>query len=360
MRIRKPRESTDQYETACTTTAGPVTGLIAQPETSVRFIAEEAENRHIHTSGNTEGTACTTRAAPDTGRVNRPEASAKSIAENTDTVVYPLSHVMVSTRECSIPRLSVLENQTMAGVHSTETNNIPKQTTSVPACPINPPPVYMPILPTGYSRTPHIHSVQGLPTSGSVMHTTIASSLPIIMTAPIPYSTQCTSSSNYQRHISTVATSQLMAPTHKPTIYDNATQKMSSLNNHILNTDANNHILNTDANRPTYSVCDKIPGTYSQTELPQDMPSPWPAKSQSCPVTSISADVLNNANQWNGAKPKIRKTKKQPEESCDIDAREKLVSHRERILKEQERETCRKNHTKQQHSKRSLPNMKTK
>ena len=53
----------------------------------------------------------------------------------------------------------------------------------------------MPILPTGYSRTPHIHSVQGLLTSGSVMHTTIASSLPIIMTAPIPYSTQCTSSS---------------------------------------------------------------------------------------------------------------------------------------------------------------------
>ena len=105
------RTSINTEETACTTAAGPDTGLIAQPETSVRFIAEEAENRHIHTSGNTEGTACTTRAAPDTGLVNRPEASAKSIAENTDTVVYPLSNVMVSTRECSIPRLSVLENQ---------------------------------------------------------------------------------------------------------------------------------------------------------------------------------------------------------------------------------------------------------
>ena len=329
------RTSINTEETACTTTAGPDTVLIAQPETSVRVGAEEAENRHIYTSGNTEGTACATKAAPDTSLVNRPEASAKSIAENTDTVVYPLSHVMVSTRECSIPRLSVLENQTMAGVHSTETNNIPKQTTSAPACPINPPPVYMPILPTGYSRTPHIHSVQGLPTSGSVMHTTIASPLPIIMTAPIPYSTQCTSSSNYQRHISTVATSQLMAPTHKPTIYDNTTHKMSSLHNHILNT---------DANRPTYSVCDKTPGTYPQTELPQDMPSPWPAKNQSCPVTSISAEVLNNANQWNGAKPKIRKTKKQPEESCDIDAREKLASHRERILKEQERDVQEKSH----------------
>ena len=67
-------------------------------------------------------------------------------------------------------------------------------------------------------------------------------------------------------------------------------------------------------------------------------------KSQSCPVTSTSADVLNNANQWNGAKPKIRKTKKQPEDSCDIDAREKLVSHRERILKEQERDVQEKSH----------------
>ena len=142
------RTSINTEETACTTTAGPDTGLIAQPETRVRFSAEEAENQHINTSGNTEGTACTTRAAPDAGLVDRPEASAKSIAENTDTVVHPLSHVMVSTRECSIPWLSVLENQTMAGVHITETNNIPKQTTSIPDCPIKPTLVYMPILPT--------------------------------------------------------------------------------------------------------------------------------------------------------------------------------------------------------------------